>query len=192
MQRRGALISANILKASGGVGGGGSPPHDIRGSHDAATGCLNFILKASGGIAGGLGGAAAPPMTFEAVMMQRRGALISASILKASGGIWGGGGRQPPPKMFEALMIQQRGALISAHILTVFNLVPPPPPHAAKQTNWPSPCLQGLFPAWKLTFSVKVRFLGSKLLADPFKRLVSPWETKVFGGRGKVCFFLGN
>ena len=67
MQRRGALISANILQAGGlgrgrqrGVGGGGSP------------------------------------MTFEAVMMQRRGALISANILKASGGIGGGGGSPPP------------------------------------------------------------------------------------------------
>ena len=155
----GGLFLRIILIMVGGGGwkliimAGGVPPHDVRGSHDAATGCLTFCKHSK----------------------NQRGV----------------GGAAPPSMMFEALMIQQRGALISAHILRS-SFQPCPPPHTAKQTNWPAPCLQGLFPAWKLTFSVKVCFLGSKLLADPFQRLVSPGETKVFGGRGKVCFSIGN
>ena len=93
-QRRGALISANSLKASGGIRGGGAaagglggaalppPPHDIRGSHDAATGCLNF-WKHSKSKRGDLGGGQPPPMMFEALLIQQRGALISAHILKS-------------------------------------------------------------------------------------------------------------
>ena len=61
-----------MLKASGGVGGGGSPPHDVRRSNDARTGTLFSanILKSSGGVGGG--GAAAPPIMFEEVMLQQR------------------------------------------------------------------------------------------------------------------------
>ena len=35
---KGAVISVNILNISGGVGGGGSPPHDARRSYDSTKG----------------------------------------------------------------------------------------------------------------------------------------------------------
>ena len=81
---RGALSSVSILHISNsrGVEGGGSPPHDVRRSDDSTKGGDDRRSDDSA-----------------------KGAVISANIVKISGGV---GGAAAPPMMLEEVMIQQR------------------------------------------------------------------------------------
>ena len=61
-------IPVKKIKSSGGVGGGGSPPHDVVcRSDDLNRGAIKSLLKSSGGVGGG---GSPPPMMVEELMIQ--------------------------------------------------------------------------------------------------------------------------
>ena len=60
---RGALISVNILQTSRGVGGGGSPPHDVRRSDASTKGDDDRRM-------------------FEEAMLQQRGMVIEEAMIQ--------------------------------------------------------------------------------------------------------------
>ena len=69
MIQTGGHFNPSFFFSSGGVGGGGSLPHDVGRSDDSSRGAIKSLQNVKK-LAGGVGGAAAGPMMFQELMIQ--------------------------------------------------------------------------------------------------------------------------